>query len=148
MICVPHNPVLLITPLGEEGLRETKHATDPWLSVRAQTVGEAMRHVHLHRPSVLVVDVSMLCCGSGACDTAMGVIREVRRRLPGLSIIVLGDCGDPTMERAARRQGATIYLPINGGQGRSEARKYIRALHPRDGPSNTHGPSASGVPPR
>ena len=148
MICVPHNPVLLITPIGDQDIREAEHETDPWLSIRVQTVGEALRHVHQHRPSVLVLDASGLCYGSSAWDTAMRVIREVRCRLSGLSIIVLGASEDHSMEQAARRQGATIYLPVNGGNGRSEARRFIRALHTREGPNNTHGPPASGVPPR
>jgi len=148
MICIPHNPVLLILPAGEQVGSEMGNATEPWLTVRAGTVGDALRHIHRHRPGVLVMDVSTLCYGSGACDTAMRVIHEVRRRVSGLSIIVLGDCEDPKMEQAARCRGASVYLPVNGGNGRREARRYIRALHPRDGPSRAHGPPASGVPPR
>ncbi len=148
MICVPYNPVLLVTPTGGQDISETGNATDPWLSVRAKTVGEALRHVRQHQPRVLVVNVSTLSYGSSACDTAMRVIHEVRRRLSGVSIIVLGASEDPSMEQAARRQGATIYLTVSGGNGLNEARRYIRALHPRDGPVNAHGPPHSGVPPR
>ncbi len=148
MICVPHNPVLLITLSECHDVRDTQCATDPWLAVRAETVGEALRQVRLHRPRVLVMDISMFCYGSSECDTALRMIHELRRRSTGLGIIVLGASEDLSMEQAARRQGATIYLPINGGFGRSEARRYIRALHPRDGPSSAHGPPPSGVPPR
>lgn len=148
MICVPHNPVLLITTSCGHDASDVGSANDSWLSVRAETVGEALRHVHQHRPSYLVLDVSTLCVGSGACDTAMRVIQETRRRVSGLTIIVLGAPGDLPMEQAARRQGATVYLAVNGGSGINEARRYIRAIHPRDGPTAAHGPPASGVPPR
>lgn len=148
MICVRHNPVLLITPSGCIGVSEASHTTDPWLAVRAETVGEALRQVRLHRPSVLVLDISMLSYGCSACDQALRVISEMRRRIPGLSIAVLGASEDRSMELAARRRGVTLYLPITGDDGCSEARRFIRALHPRDRPNKTHGPPASGVPPR
>lgn len=149
MICVRHKPILLITPSDcIDVSSEASHATDPWLTIRAETVGEALRQVRLHRPNVLVLDISMLCFGCSACDQALRVIPEVRRRLPGLTIVVLGAPEDHLMEQAARHRGATIYLPINGGDGRNQARRFIQALHPRDGPNQAHGPPASGVPPR
>jgi DNA-binding NarL/FixJ family response regulator len=148
MICVRHNSVLLITPSGYQDAEEASHATDPWLTVQTDTVGGALRQVRMHRPSALVLDLSRLRLGCEACDLALRVISEVRRRLPGLTIIVLGTSEEKAMEQAVRRQGASIYLPITKGDGRNEARRFIQALQPRDGPNKAHGPPASGVPPR
>jgi DNA-binding NarL/FixJ family response regulator len=148
MICNTHNAILLIAPSNSNDVIKASPATDPWLAVRAGTVGEALRLVRLHRPRVLVMDVSMLSYGCSESDTALRVIHEVRRRLSRLSIIVLGASEDSSMEQAARSRGATIYLPINEDDGHNEARRFIKALHARDGPKKTRGSPTSGVPPR
>ena len=148
MICVHDHPVLLITPTGCIQAIEAAYAEERWLVVRIDSVGDALRQVRKVRPDVLVLDISMYACGSAEIDLALRVIHEVRRRVPGQTIVVLGAGDDSAMEQAARTQGATLYLAINGTTGRDAARRYIQSVQVRDGPANAHGPPPSGVPPR
>lgn len=148
MICVHPNSVLLITPVDGEEADERMHAAGPWMAVQARTVGEALRQVRFYSPSVLVFDLSMLRCGSEMSDHALQVISAVRRRSPGLSIVVLGPSEDPVMEPAVRREGASVYLPVCEGHDRTDVQRIIQVLHTRAGPARAHGPPHSGVPPR
>ncbi len=148
MICVPHNPVLLITPADGRDASEAGQANEPWLVARVQSVGDALRQVRMHRPRVLVLDISMLRDRCSEIDTSLRIIYEVRRRVPKLPIVVFGVADDPSIEQAVRRQGVTVYLPISDDIGHIEARRHIQRLHPRDGPNHSHDPPRSGVPPR
>jgi hypothetical protein len=148
MICVHLNSVLLITPGGVEDFDQPNHAPDPWMRIEAQTVGDALRQVRFHKPNVLVFDLSKQRTGSVGFDRMLPVISEVRSRISGTSIVVLGASEDPEMESAVRRRGVTAYLTISGGDGRDDARRVIQVLHSRDGPNKAHGPPHSGVPPR
>lgn len=150
MICVHHNSVLLITPFNRDEIDATENANDAWLNIQTDTVGGAMRQVLLHKPSVLVIDISTpgIRIVSEACVLAMRVITGVRRRHPKLPVVVLGPAGVHAIEQISREHGATIYLPIAGGEGMNEARRLVEVLHPREGPHKAHGPPTSGVPPR
>jgi DNA-binding NarL/FixJ family response regulator len=57
------------------------------------------------RPDVLVLDAHM----PGLCGAA--AVREVRRRAPGVRILVISACADPTFGEALRRAGAAGFLP-------------------------------------
>ena len=148
MICVHLHSVLLITPEEDEAAHERIHEAGPWMAVQARTVGEALRQVRFYSPSVLVFDLSMLHSGSEQSDRALQVISAVRRRSPGLSIVVLGPSQDPLMEPAVRREGASVYLPVCEGHNRGDIERVIHVVHSRAGPNKTHGPPRSGVPPR
>lgn len=148
MICVHDHPVLLITPTGCIQAIQVAYAEERWMVVQIDSVGEALRHVRKVKPDVLVLDISMYTCGSAEIDMALRVVHEVRRRVSGQTIVVLGAGDDTAMEQAARAQGATLYLTINGTTERDVARRYIQSLQVRDGPANAHGPPQSGVPPR
>jgi DNA-binding NarL/FixJ family response regulator len=148
MICVPHNPVLLISPADGIDAGETGHANEPWLCVRVESVGDALRQVRLHKPRVLVLDLSTFGGRGSEIDTSLRMIYEVRRRVPKLPIVVFGAGDDASMEEAVRSQGVTVYLPVSDEVGHREARRHIQRMHPRDGPNHAHGPPASGVPPR
>ncbi len=147
MICVHDHPVLLITPTGCIQAIEAAYAAEQWLVVQIDSVGDALRQVRRVRPELLVLDISMYTCGSAQIDMSLRVIHEVRRRVPGQTIVVLGAGEDPAMEQSARAQGATLYLAIDGNEQRHVARRYIHSLQVRDGPTSAHGPP-SGVPPR
>jgi len=148
MICVHEHPVLLITPTGCIQAIQEAYAQERWLIVRIDSVGDALREVRRIKPNVLVLDMSMYRCGAPESDLTLRVVHEVRRRISKQTIVVLGAGDDPTMEQAARSQGASIYLAINGELGHYNARQHIHGLLPRDGPASAHGPPASGVPPR
>lgn len=148
MICVHDHPVLLITPTGCIQAIEAAYADEKWLVVQIDSVGEALRQVRRVGPELLVLDISMYTCGTPEIDMALRVIHEVRRRVPGQTILVLGAGEDPAIEQSARAQGASLYLAINGNDQRHDARQYIHSLQVRDGPASAHGPPHSGVPPR
>ena len=148
MICVHLHSVLLITPVEADEAHERLGAAGPWMAVQARTVGEALRQVCFYSPSVLIFDLSMLRRTSEESDRALQVISAVRRRSPGLSIVVLGPADDPSMEPVVRREGASIYLPVCEGHDRGDIQRVIHAVHARAGPNKTHGPPRSGVPPR
>jgi len=148
VICVHLHSVLLITPVGADEAHERMGSAGPWMAVQARTVGEALRQVRFYSPSVLVFDLSMLRSGRKESDRALQVISAVRRRWSGLSTVVLGPAEDPAMEPAARREGASVYLPMCEGHDRSDIQRVIRSVHCRAGPKNSHGPPYSGVPPR
>ena len=148
MICVHDHPVLLITPTGCIQSIQAAYAEERWLVLKIESVGDALRQVRKVKPDVLVLDISMYACGSEEIDLALRVVHEVRRRISGQTIVVLGTGDDAAMEQAARSHGATIYLNVNGAPERDVARRYIQSLQVRDGPANAHGPPHSGVPPR
>lgn len=148
MICVHDHPVLLITPTGCIQAIQAAYAEERWLVVKIDSVGDALRQVRKVKPEVLVLDISMYACGSTEIDMALRVVHEVRRRISGQTIVVLGAGDDAAMEQAARTQGATLYLAISGATERDVACRHIQSLQVRDGPTNAHGPPRSGVPPR
>lgn len=148
MICVHINSVLLVTLTESDRDKERILTAGPWIAVQAQAIGEVLRQVRFYRPGVVVFDLSMLCCGGEKCDRALQVISAVRQRSPGLSIVVLGPSEDPAMEPAARREGASVYLPVSDGHDRGDVHRIVQVLRNRAGPNKTHGPPASGVPPR
>ncbi len=148
MICVHLHSVLLITPEGVDGSDHAGSTHDTWHRIETKTVGDALRQVRFHKPSILVFDLSKQCTEDVGFELMLRVMTEVRNRIPSTSIVVLGAVEDPAMEPAVRRHGATVYLPISHGRGRSDTRQIIQTLYARHGPGRAHGPPASGVPPR
>lgn len=150
MICRQPHPVLLLSPHVEGQDIDTfeDQRESAWISIRPRSVADAMREVRYRRPSVLVLDVIGECSGGTGCGMMFRVMTEVRRRSPGTSIVVLGACDDPTMEQAARREGASVYLSVSGRQSRHDVQRIILAMHDQAGPQKANGPPASGVPPR
>jgi CheY-like chemotaxis protein len=150
MICHRPAPILLITPSNclagtsqEMSLGETHgmaRSETRWVSLRAETMGEALRYLRRYRPDVLVLDVSKPRVDPFDHTHALRLIPEARKRVPGMPIVVLGESGDRDVERFARGLGASIFLPINGRDSRARARCFIESLHSRDGPVLTHGP--------
>lgn len=148
MICVHLHSVLLITLTEDDHDKERIFSAGPWIAVESQAIGEVLRQVRFYRPRVVVFDLSMLFYGSDQSDRALQVISAVRNRTPGISIVVLGPCEDPAMEPAVRREGASVYLPVTEGHDRGDVHRIVQVLRDRAGPNRTHGPPASGVPPR
>lgn len=92
-------------PVVRSGLRRLLEA-EPDLEVVAEAsrAEDAFRHTRGHRPSVLVLDLSM------PGRPSLQVIPEARRAVPDTAIVVLTMHEDPALARAALRGGAAGYV--------------------------------------
>lgn len=79
----------------EDGLEIVAEASD---------IAAAIRHVHGHRPQVLVLDLSM------PDGSSLDAIRRLRRQVPGTEIIVLAMEDDPAYVQQAIDAGAIGYV--------------------------------------
>ncbi len=70
----------------------------------------------------------------------MGVISAIRRREPGLPVVVLGPMENVSIEKDARCLGVTAYLSIETSGCYERADRFIELLRPRDGPGGPHAP--------
>jgi two-component system response regulator NreC len=68
-------------------------------------VDSAVRTVHGHKPSVLILDLNM-----PGEQTSLDAIPAIRERSPGTSIVVLTMQEDPEFARQAFRAGAMAYV--------------------------------------
>jgi len=140
MICKRHIPILTLVPDGGE----MDHASTP-TGDRQRTLSpigsarEALRLVRMHRPAVLVMDLSRASELDG-CGGMMGVISVIRQREPGLPVVVLGPIANPSIEQDARCMGVTAYLSIETSACYDRADRLIESLHSRDGPALPHAP--------
>ena len=149
MICIQLNSVLLITQADVSYLgQQDEVAGESWMRIETRTVGDALKQVRFHKPNVLVFDLTGHDTPAEDFHRMLRVMSAVRSRIPSTSIVVLGTGRDTGMEKAVRRHGAAVYLPISAQEGRSEVNQIIQSLYARPGPASAHGPPHSGVPPR
>jgi len=146
MICQRQTPILLITPNHclSGGVSESISGDTRWLTYRAAKIGEVLRSLRMHRPDVLVLDVSKPHATPLDHVEVFRLIPAVRSRVPRMPIVVLSASQDQTVERSARELGATAFLPIDSADSRARARRFIESLHPREGLVQTHGPPQYG----
>ena len=85
---------------GVRGLLETAFGTVVMVADEASLLEGASRL----RPDVAVVDLSL------AGDHGLGWLREVRRRCPGLKVIVLSVHDEQTVRQAAMEAGADAFV--------------------------------------
>lgn len=140
MICKRHIPILTLVPGGGEANHTASQSGER--SRAMLPVGsalEALRLVRMHRPTVLVLDLSQPGESSG-CGGMMKVISVIRRREPGLPVVVLGPLANTSIEKDARCLGVTAYLSIETPACYQRADRLIELLRPRDGPCQPHAP--------
>jgi DNA-binding NarL/FixJ family response regulator len=85
---------------GVRGLLETVFGTVMMVADEASLLEGASRL----QPDLAVVDLSL------AQDSSLGWLREVRRRCPGLQVIVLSVHDEDSVRRAALEAGADAFL--------------------------------------
>jgi two-component system response regulator NreC len=92
-------------PIVRSGLRLLLQA-EPGFEVVAEAsrAEDAFRHTRGHRPSVLVLDLSM------PGRPSLQVIPEIRHAVPATAIVVVTMHDDPALARAALRAGAAGYV--------------------------------------
>lgn len=141
MICTRHIPILTLVPDGHgENDVVALYENQKRCEVPVGSVPEALRLVRLHRPGVLVLDLTAPPSGRSAHANILGVIQAVRRRVPRLPVVVLGPVADPDIEQDARCMGATVYLNIETPKCYERADRLIESLRPRDGSDKPHAP--------
>jgi len=108
-----------------------------WVCVRS--AGEALRRVRAAGPRAVVVHVD----GAGAAGPCVEVLEELRRRGPGVALLVLASQADERVERLARAAGAHCYV-----QGGAELVREadLRAWAARQVAAARRGPGVAEVP--
>lgn len=140
MICKRHIPILILLPEeGEVNHRDTLSGDCIRTVLSDGSVPEALRLVRMHRPVVLVLDLSQPGEPSG-CGSMMKVISVIRRREPGLPVVVLGPLANTSIEKDARCLGVTAYLSIETPGCYERADRLIESLRPGAGPGQPHAP--------
>lgn len=150
MICQRHIPILRIIPGAEHTSDAVSTLTNgDWATVHVAGVVDVLRLMRLHRPNILVIDLCDTHFDTNRVnqhDDIVGIIPAVRRRVPGVPVVVLGPSQDRSVEHVVRCMGVTAYLPVGGKHSRDRARRAVEALHQRDDPAQVHGPPARDGP--
>lgn len=119
----------LVETLDREGINVIARTPDP----------DAFQQVLADHPP----DVALLGLPSG--DAALGVLRQTRRKFPGVLVLVASPGGDPAVVEKSREEGAAGYVDgfSVGAMGVARAIKAVAAGAPWYSPGEPSPPAGA-----